>query len=233
MNKKLKIYSTLLIVALVIFSLTYFFNYSSYTSYSTDEEELKFVECPPEFMSTDTLPNNSGIVTHRLPYVGYSLNIEPKNLPNQKVLITRSDGQIYRLNPQKINLEMPGLNKLGSFPMVFIVSAAVFSAIVAILILWMVGKLVWTIYKGQVFVAKVSKYMERAGILLCLLYLFDVVVLYCFTQYMIAHVNIPGYYIVFKNTCNSMFIITGLALMIISQIILMGKDLKDEQELTI
>ena len=54
MNKKLKIYSTLLIVALVIFSLTYFFNYSSYTSYSTDEEELKFVECPPEFMSTRT-----------------------------------------------------------------------------------------------------------------------------------------------------------------------------------
>jgi hypothetical protein len=38
---------------------------------------------------------------------------------------------------------------------------------------------------------------------------------------------------VFKNECNSMFIFTGLALMIISQIILMGKDLKDEQELTI
>ena len=128
---------------------------------------------------------------------------------------------------------MPGLNKLGSFPMVFIVSSAVVSVIVVILILWMVGKLVWSIYKGQVFVTKVSKYMETAGILLCLLYVFDVVVLYFFTQYMIAHVNIPGYYIVFKNTCNSMFIITGLALMIISQIILMGKDLKDEQELTI
>ena len=30
-----------------------------------------------------------------------------------------------------------------------------------------------------------------------------------------------------------MYILTGLALMIISQIILMGKDLKEEQELTI
>jgi hypothetical protein len=41
------------------------------------------------------------------------------------------------------------------------------------------------------------------------------------------------YYVVFKNECDGMYILTGLGLMMISQIILMGRDMKEEQELTI
>ena len=50
---------------------------------------------------------------------------------------------------------------------------------------------------------------------------------------MIDHIQLADHSIIFKNECNSMYILTGLTLLIISQIILMGKDLKDEQELTI
>nr|MCR4701646.1 hypothetical protein [Bacteroidaceae bacterium] len=71
------------------------------------------------------------------------------------------------------------------------------------------------------------------GILLTVLYLFQFIGSYVIMQYFIREVRLAGYYIVFRNDCNSMYIITGLALMIISQIILMGKDLKDEQDLTI
>jgi hypothetical protein len=82
-------------------------------------------------------------------------------------------------------------------------------------------------------VTKVAKYLEITGILLSLLYLNALVVSYFITQYFIANIHLADHSIVFKNECNSMFILTGLGLMIISQIILMGKDLKEEQELTI
>lgn len=78
-----------------------------------------------------------------------------------------------------------------------------------------------------------AKYLEIAGILLCVLYLYDFIVQYSITQYFIHNIHIADHYIVFHNDSNSMYIITGLALMIISQIILKGKDLKEEQELTI
>jgi hypothetical protein len=41
------------------------------------------------------------------------------------------------------------------------------------------------------------------------------------------------YDIVFCNTSNIMYIISGLAFMVVSQVILMGKELKDEQDLTV
>lgn len=54
-----------------------------------------------------------------------------------------------------------------------------------------------------------------------------------FTQYLIRNIELAEYEVVFTNDTNQMYILTGLALMIISQIILMGKDIKDEHDLTI
>ena len=48
-----------------------------------------------------------------------------------------------------------------------------------------------------------------------------------------SRVKIAYYNIESMNESNPMLIFTGLALMIISQVILMGKELKEEQELTI
>ena len=80
---------------------------------------------------------------------------------------------------------------------------------------------------------KVAKYLEITGILLSFLYLYTLAISYLTTQYFISYIHLADHSIVFKNECNSMYILTGLGLMIISQIILMGKDLKEEQELTI
>ena len=81
--------------------------------------------------------------------------------------------------------------------------------------------------------AKVARNLEITGILLSVLYLYQLATSYLVTQYFIANIHLADHSIVFKNECNSMYLLTGLGLMIISQIILMGKDLKDEQELTI
>ena len=232
MNKKLKIYCTLFVVAIIILAVTSTFHYNYYTWDSNSEEKLELVESPSEFMSTDTLANGQ-VVTKRHPYIGYEVNVEPRNYPNQKILLSKSDGQTYRVNMKKVNLEVPASNLHSYIPMILILSSALIAIIVAIWIVVLVFKLIRNIRKGEIFVTKVSRYLETAGILLSVLYLYTLVSSYITTQYFIQNMHIADYYIVFKNECNGMYILTGLALMIISQIILMGKDLKEEQDLTI
>ena len=232
MNKKLKIYSTLFVVAIIILAVTSTVHYSNYTWDSNSDEKLELVESPSEFMSTDTLANGQ-VVTKRHPYIGYEVNVEPRNYPNQKILLSKSDGQTYRVNMKKVNLEVPASDAHSYLPMILILSSALIAIIVAIWIVFLVFKLIRNIRKGEIFVTKVSRYLETAGILLSVLYLYTLVSSYITTQYFIQNMHIADYYIVFKNECNGMYILTGLALMMISQIILMGKDLKDEQELTI
>ena len=232
MNKKLKIYSTLFVVAIIILAVTSTVHYSNYTWDSNSDEKLELVESPSEFMSTDTLANGQ-VVTRRHPYIGYEVNVEPRNYPNQKILLSKSNGQTYRVNMKKVNLEVPASNLHSYIPMILILSSALVAIIVAIWIVVLVFKLILNIRKGEIFVTKVSRYLETAGILLSVLYLYTLVSSYITTQYFIQNMHIADYYIVFKNECNGMYILTGLALMMISQIILMGKDLKEEQELTI
>ena len=232
MNKKLKIYSTLFVVAIIILAVTSTVHYSNYTWSSDSDEKLELVESPTEFMSSDTLANGQ-VVTRRHPYIGYEVNVEPRNYPNQKILLSKSNGQTYRVNMKKVNLEVPATELHSYVPMIFILSSAAVAIIVAIWIVVLVFKLIRNIRKGEIFVTKVSKYMETAGILLSVLYIYTLIASYITTQYFIQNLHIADYYIVFKNECNGMYILTGLALMMISQIILMGKDLKEEQELTI
>ena len=233
MNKKLKIYSTLFVVAVIFLAASDTFHYNTYSTCSTDaEEKLELVECPPEFMGTDTLPNGE-VRTTRHRYVSYTVNVEPRNLPNQKVILSKSSGQTYRVNLNKVNLEVPASQVQSYYPMILILSSLLVVVVVLVWIGILVFKLIRSIRRGEIFVSKVAQYLETTGILLTTLYLYTFAVSYISTQYFISHVHIADYYIVFKNECNSMYIITGLALMIISQIILMGKDLKEEQELTI
>lgn len=233
MNKKLKIYSTLFVVAVIFLVAIDTFHYSTYSNCSADvKEKLELVECPPEFMSIDTLPNGEVRTTKHLS-ISYTVNVEPRNLPNQKVILSKSSGQTYRVNLNKVNLEVPVSQVQSYLPMILILSSLLVIIVVLIWIGILVFKLIRSIRRGEIFVSKVAKYLETTGVLLTVLYIYTFAVSYISTQYFISHIHIANHNIVFKNDCNSMYIITGLALMIISQIILMGKDLKDEQDLTI
>ena len=148
-------------------------------------------------------------------------------------LLSTAAGQTYKVNMDQITVSLPASKVETNYPMILIIVSVVVSIIVFVWILWMVIVLLIKIRKGEVFVTKVSKYLEIMGFLLSFLYLFQYAVSYFYTQYMIEHIQLADHSIIFKNECNSMYILTGLALLIISQIILMGKDLKEEQELTI
>ena len=232
MNKKLKIYSSLFIVALIVFGLTNTFHYSAMGWSPASDNNMEFGELPSDFMSRDTLPDG-GTVSYGHPYFTYDLNVHQWSRPDHKVLISTAQGQTYKVDMQKIKVGIPVSRAHSNIPMYLIGSGAVVSIIVFLCILYMVIILISKIRRGEIFVTKVSKYLEITGILLTCLYLYELAVSYIVTQYFISNIHLADLSIVFKNECNSMFIFTGLALMIISQIILMGKDLKEEHELTI
>ena len=232
MNKKLKIYSTMFIVTFIILAVTNTFHYDNYTWTGTGDEKLEFADCPPEFMSRDTLPDGV-VITNRHLTMSYEVNVMPKNTPNRKLLLSKTKNQTYLVDMKKVSLGVPMTSVQSHIPSILILSTAAVAIIVAIWILVLVFKLIFKIRKGEIFVTKVSKYLETAGILLTFLYLFTLTTSYLTTQYFIDNIQMADYYVVFKNECNGMYILTGLGLMMISQIILMGKDMKEEQDLTI
>ena len=241
MNKKLKIYSTLFVVVLVYLVVTSVVHIDSYGWGQGGHDKLEFVDEAPGFMTRDTLEGGA-VRTITKPTLSYEVYVKPKNLSKQRVLLSTAksihqssagETQTYKVEMQKVKLVTPTSETSFSFHIIFAIVSALVVTIVIVWILCMVYKVIRSIRKGDIFVAQVSKYLETTGFLLTALYLFQWFFSYVFTQYCINHIQLSDYYIVYKNEANSMYILTGLALMIISQIILMGKDLKEEQDLTI
>jgi hypothetical protein len=231
MTKKLKIYSTLFVVALIVLVMSDTFHYSAMGWSPAPDNKMEFAELPSEFEKRDSIPG--GVVSTGVPLISYDVNVKSWSRADHKALLSTAQGQTYRVDMQKIKVSIPASRTGSKVPLYFIASSAIFAIIVCLWVLWLIIKLVRSIRRGEIFVTKVAKYLEITGILLSVLYLNALIVSYSITQYFIANIHLADHSIVFKNECNSMYLLTGLGLMIISQIILMGKDLKEEQELTI
>ena len=231
MTKKLKIYSTLFVVALIVLVMSDTFHYSSMGWSPAPDNKMEFAELPSEFEKRDSIPG--GVVSTGVPLISYEVNVQPWGRQDHKALLSTAQGQTYKVDMQRIKISIPTSRTGSKVPFYFIASSAIFAIIVCLWVLWLIIKLITSIRRGEIFVTKVAKYLEITGILLSLLYLNALIVSYSITQYFIANIHLADHSIVFKNECNSMYLLTGLGLMIISQIILMGKDLKEEQELTI
>ena len=232
MTKKLKVYSTLFVVALIVLFMSNTFRYWSRGWSPAPDNKMEFAEIPAEYMTRDTLEDGE-TVSYGHPYVTYELNVHSWSRPDHKVLLSTAQGQTYKVDMKKIKVSIPTSRVASEVPMYVIGSSAILGGIVCFWILWLVIDLISRIHHGEIFVAKVARNLEITGILLSVLYLYQLATSYLVTQYFIANIHLADHSIVFKNECNSMYFFTGLGLMIISQIILMGKDLKEEQELTI
>ena len=244
MNKKLKIYSTLFVVALILLLVNHTVRFEGQTWYQGDTDTLMFVNDTPEFYTNDTTVTDGAesVKTIHHPFMNYKVYVKPKMPRDCQTLIStakwvsqeKQEMQTYRVTMQKVRLETPITeDKLINFPMIVAILSGVLTAVVTIWILCLVFKLVRRIRRGEVFVTQVSKYLENTGYLLSALYLIQWIGSFALAQYCIHNIQLADYYIVYVNDTNSMYILTGMALMIISQIILMGKEMKEEQELTI
>lgn len=239
MNKKLKLYSTIFIVALVIPIITSVVKYDT-SSFSDPKEKLEYTEEPQDYVINEKVNDEGQVVEKsRKPELAFSVNVEPIETPNGKVLMSESFGQRYKVNMQTVSLALP-LDKVkaenSSLYYVWasvVLIAIVVGGVLGIWTLWLVFKVIRNVRRGEIFVAQFATLLDKLGKLLVVYYVMEFVIGFVFAQYCIHNIHIAGYRIVFHDMSNGMYFFTGLGLMIISQIILMGKELKDEQELTI
>lgn len=234
MNKKLKIYTTLFLVVLIVL-LVFPVNLHHYSStyIPGSEGKLEYGNIPEQFYERDTIIEADGISTSsKMRTRTYTVNVLPKKPYANTAIISTVGDQAYKVTMKQVTLALPTA-KAKKTPTVIFITSIIISLAMLIWVLCLVIKLIRSIRRGEIFVSNVSKYLETTGILLSVIYIIQFISSYAEALFFMRNIKLAEYDVVFQNNTNSMLIITGLALMIISQIILMGKDLKDEQELTI
>ncbi|MBR4843270.1 MAG: DUF2975 domain-containing protein [Bacteroidaceae bacterium] len=234
MKKKFSFYCSMLGAVLAIYLLNCLRVQHWHYGSTGDEPQLEFTQTPAEFyLSNDTVYHEGGMsVNSHQKSQTIKVYVRPKRTSDDRALISRTDGQVYRIKMREVELDVPYSQK-SAIPTIAVVITGVISVVVIIWIVIMVFRIFRRMGKEGVFVTQVSKSMETTGILLTALYLFQSLSNIIIGDYLAKHIVLAEYAVISKNDANIMFILTGLALMIISQIILMGKDLKEEQDLTI
>ena len=207
-------------------------HYSS-TYIPGSEGKLEYGNIPEQFYERDTIIEADGISTSsKMRTRTYTVNVLPKKPYANTAIISTVGDQAYKVTMKQITLTLPTA-KAKKTPTVIFITSIIISLAMLIWVLCLVIKLIRSIRRGEIFVSNVSKYLETTGILLSVIYIIQFISSYAEALFFMRNIKLAEYDIVFQNNTNSMLIITGLALMIISQIILMGKDLKEEQDLTI
>ena len=245
MNKKLKIYSVLLAVVLVGMVVSLTFHYDHFSSYHLDEDVLTLDSLTEEFAKVDmkkttrvdtinggtnTLTSTSWSVSFK-PTFELTVPVRASRAASDKYLYSRLKGQTCMVEMQQVKLKVPFENASPDF----MIANTLFACSTLPLFIWLliiILKVIRSVYKGEIFVSQIAKRVETAGKLLVAIWVVEMVASY-FQIKMLQGAVEMAYYSIYWQPTSVNCIIYGLVLMIISQIILKGKDLKEEQELTI
>lgn len=236
--KKLKIYSTLLAVALGLWFLLTTLSFS-FRSESKRDEHLQLLPLPEEYYSVERTEGGS-TVTHFTPTLSFSVHVRPKvHFVNDTVLMTTDISKAGLTRSSIVEMEKVSLKRtiqgwgylkgLWLFTIVELLLGIVLFTWIIVLTF----KIVRRLRKGEVFIIQVSQYLHRTGWMLVSYYVLAFIYSYAGYLYLSKRVFLAQYEIVPHCDTNVLVLILGFVLLIISQVILMGKDLKEEQELTI
>ena len=245
MNKKLKIYSVLLAIVLVGTVISNTFHRENYSTVSREGEVLTLDSLTEEFAKVDkktavhvdtvdgkrdTIGTTTSYNVQFKPTFEVTVPVRPNRFATDKFLYSNVDGQSCMVEMQKVKLKVPMEKGSNTFNIIFALMILLFLPFLWLLVI--ILKVIRSVYKGEIFVTQIAKRLETAGWLLVAFWLLANVLSYIQIlllrkTVMIAYYNIPW------ESASIFYIVFGLVLMIISQIILKGKDLKDEQELTI
>ena len=245
MNKKLKIYSTLLAIVLVGTVISNTFHRENYSSIMREGEVLTLDSLTEEFGKVDksttvqvdtvdgkrytTVTTTSYNVKFK-PTFEVTVPVRPNRAATDKFLYSKVDGQSCMVEMQKVKLKIP--MEKGSDTFTIVLALMILLLLPFLWLLVIVLKVIRSVYKGEIFVTQITKRLETAGWLLAGFWFLANIVGYIQIQILRETVRM-AYYDIYWESASIYYIVFGLVLMIISQIILKGKDLKDEQELTI
>jgi hypothetical protein len=246
MNKKLKIYSALLAIVLVGTFISNMFHRENYSSVNREGEVLTLDSLKEEFGrvsrkttvhvdtvdgTRDTIGTTTSYNVQLKPTLEVTVPVQPRHGATDKFLYSSVDGKPCMVEMQQVKLKVPMEEESTTFTIVIALMICLLLP-PTIWLLVIILKVIHSVYKGEIFVTQIAKRLETAGWLLIAFWFLATVVSYVQIQILrdsllIAYYDIPW------QSVSIYYIIFGLVLMILSQIILKGKDLKDEQELTI
>ncbi len=234
MNKKLKLYCSLFVVALIWVIVSQIKVTRLTSSYGYDDikqDGWSYGKMPESYITRDTIISEGGISTSsKWKTVNYTVDVKRVS-GSKNHLLSTVNGNTTMVDLKSVNVILPDNGKNA-----YLVSVIIIGFIFAIVVIWilcLVIKLIRSIRKGEIFVSKVARYMEIIGVLLSSLYIVGEIVSFVWYQTTLKYIELVDYCVIPEQDKDNWLILTGLGLMIISQIILMGKDLKEEQELTI
>lgn len=246
MNKKLKIYSMLLAVVLVgnVISNTFYFR--SYSSPHRDGEVLTLDSLTEVFADIDkktivhvdtvdgkrdTIGTSSSWTVNFKPTFDVTVPVRPRMAAIDKFLYSSVDGKPCMVEMQQVKLKVP--MEEGATTITVVIALMICLLLPPVIwLLIVILKVIRSVYKGEIFVTQIAKRLETAGKLLVAFWFLANVVSYVQIQLLRDSV-LMAYYDIRWQSASIYYIVFGLVLMIISQIILLGKDLKEEQDLTI
>ena len=230
MKKKLRLYCGLLalvLVAAIVCDLIHV-NYSS--SSDKEGEELYFGEMPEDFQTTEEI--EGGVRTKSKPLFNIDVNVYPRHYPKDSALLSKVDGQVCRVDMKRVSLCIPADRVMQSKPFIITYTTLIPNLLLYAWLFVIVFQVLRSVSRKEVFVTRIAKKLELAGILLAAIWLWDYIRSFIATQILVEYVDM-AYYDIKWFYANFTCLVIGLALMIVSQVILMGKELQEEQELTI
>ncbi|MCQ2238452.1 MAG: DUF2975 domain-containing protein [Bacteroidaceae bacterium] len=105
--------------------------------------------------------------------------------------------------------------------------------IVALSLVWTFITLITSVNRGEIFENQITRNLSRLGVFLLIIYLSEIVYELNLYFHLKSQFAVEGYRLIQYAGHNNMYLYTGLALLAIAQVVKMGKEMKDEQELTI
>ncbi len=238
MNKKLKLYCSLFVVALIWIIVSNIRITRMTTSYDyddTNQDDWSFGQMPESYITRDTLYYDDNGISTSSSWATTRIPVKVKHRTGSKnYLQSKVNGKELLVDLDWVTVILPADNTALSASLFVIFAVTV---IVIIWILCLAIKIIRSIRRGEIFVTKMAGYLEKIGILLSANYVFGGIAGTIWYHTFLKNIELADYDVLPFNSFISVgggtWILTGLGLMIISQIILMGKDLKEEQELTI
>lgn len=230
MKKKLRLYCGLLALVLVAAIVCDLVHVSYSSSTDKEREELYFGEEPEDFQTTEEI--EGGVRRKSKPMMFINVNVEARHYPKDPTLLSKVDGQVCRVDMKRVSLCIPADRVMQSKPFIITYCSIIPNVLLLGWLIVIVFQVLRSVSRREVFVTHIAKKLELAGILLVAFWGWEYIRSYIVTQILVQYVNM-AYYDIKWFTPNFICLITGLALMIVSQVILMGKELQEEQELTI
>ena len=260
MNKKLKFYSglflfsILFVVVFAVFTPTdksvVAFHYSRAHSYTNDADDLRMtverdanplattkLDTTYEYI-TDSLGNSyiaSTTVTTTSDYYSrsYTVNLRKRGNTTTPPFICVANSTtkgVIDIEKAKISISSPNQNFV-----VMLVLAAIVTIVYIIGLIWVIRlivRVIKNIRKGNIFVSQMAVDLERLGILMTIFFVIGFIG-QIFTYFMACGIQFEDYQVVFGPINRHAWLIVGTGLMLLSQIFSMGKDLKEDVDLTV